>query len=153
MEQEVEGWYGHGGIELANPTISTRIEDYKDYRKDEIITLIQWHKSKETGEPYTSQIVFTGKDLYSLYEIIQTLPIGGIPYKPKAMWRKIIEKNNIMVEDYDDSGNQIKRKILINEFNGGSNRKIYFRYYYGPMRLLESWHLVGFSRIGIIRIE
>src|SRR3990167_6651508 len=147
MQQEVEGWYGQGGIELVNPAISKNIEDYKNTRADEVITIIKWHKRKDTGEPYTSEIKFFGRELYGFYEILKQIPIGE-PYKAKYFWKKLIEKNNLqVVEERDEYGKTIRyRQLLINEFNGGSNRKIYFRYYYGPARLLESWRYITFSR-------
>jgi len=106
----------------------------------------EWHilehrKDKETNEIGQIETVIPEQNVVNVYEII------------KARCNQLFEKTR-----YREVAHDLILKnsltLSIDEFNGGKNRKNYFRTYYYPIKILEDRAFIKYSgRGGITRLK
>ena len=130
----VMGWKGKGELQINEGT------DY--YR------IIEFRKSKETGEVYESIYKVDKKIVQKVWEMIRINCELNIEYKYRFLIKKWIEQNKIN-ERYGYTVEQ-----MIESFNGGRFRKLeYFPFYYS-LKVLEAKGLIQyFGKGGIVRLS
>lgn len=128
-ELEVEGWKGKSGCEIIEPSY---------YGPGQCYLLTEFRKKKLSGEVEEIKTLVPWEFVQKLWELIMDWPVGMI-FKPRYLWAKLIEQNNFDVD--------------IDAFNGGRYRsRVYFPYYYYPMKVLEAKGVVIFGHDSIERI-
>lgn len=130
----VDGWKGKSGLKI--------IERPKHYIVQE------WRKDKESGESKVAEHKVDWVLVANLKLVVEQMDLGT-EYKYKYVVRKIIQHYNL-VEEFG-----LPEDVLLETFNGGKFRKkAYFKYYYYPVKILESKGVIQYlGRGGIIRLK
>ena len=128
---EVHGWKGTSGMEITT--------------KDNGFLLVEYRKSKSTGEVIESKHFITRENVEELWNIIlEHLPIGET-YTSKYLARKLIQKHDWHTEE------GLTEDIMMNALWGGKFRaKYYFPYLYFPIKILEQKGYIAYSGRGSI---
>lgn len=132
---EIEGWKGESGIEIT--------------KQDNDFLLVEYRKSKSTGEVVESKHTISAINVESLWNIIlENIPMGEV-YTSKYLARKLIQKHNWSEEE------EMTEETMMSALWGGKYRaKYYFSYLYYPLKILENKKYITYSGRGnIMRIS
>ena len=105
----------------------------------------EWHviehrKDKETNEIGQIETIIPEQNVVNVYEIIKARCGLFEKTKYREVAHDLILKNNL--------------SLSLDEFNGGKNRKNYFKTYYYPIKILEDRAFIKYSsRGGITRLR
>ena len=138
MQQElirIEGWKGKGDLYIGE-----LIDKFK---------IIEKRKNKETGQVYEDEHLIPKDNVFKLWDMIKKNCDLQTEYKYKYLVRLILEHYGLHKEE------ECPLNIMMEAFNGGSNRaKYYFPYLYYPLKVLEAKKMISyFGRGGIQRLE
>lgn len=100
-------------LKTKNQKVKVTVNEFKHF-----------YKLENDYKKYNNKIIVSKTQVKELLTLIkQCSKIGKVKYKQLA--ELLIKKNNI--ED-----------VSTESFNGGNNRKHYFKYYYHPLKVLEN---------------
>jgi len=105
----------------------------KEYATEYIVT--EHRKNKETNKITEINHYIPKKNVTIVSSIISSSK------QDKFTYANMVEK---VIKEHDFKG------LNRNNFNGGLNRKIYFNFYYFPIKILEHYKKISYSSKGII---
>jgi hypothetical protein len=122
---DIDGWKGKDKIQIQEEC--------------EVYVVYEHRKDKETGKVNTDTHHIPKKNVNNLLSILANTE----PKDDKYTYREVVEQ---VIKFYD-------LKMDIDSFNGGRNRKIYFKTYYYPLKIMESKGWIEYSGRGNIRFN
>ena len=132
---ESEGWKGISGQEIIS-------------LDEQEIILRSWTKNKETKERYCTDTKVILEDIKFLWELMKERFDVGKEYGSHFVWRLIIEGKKLQEKE------GVTTDYMIKHFLGYRQKRIgtdyYFRYYFYPIKVLESLgyiELLGRGRV------
>lgn len=136
MNEEIHivGWKGKDEIAI--------------YERKDSFRVVTHHKNKETKALYETERLIDKQNVVNLWKIILKNCDMQTEYKYKYLVRKVVELYNF----HKEKGVSIE--IMMELFNGGSNRHMYFNYLYFPLKILENFnYILYYGKGGIARIS
>ena len=133
--------------QIKNPTGGDDIvlKQWKGKSGNEIIkdgtffTVVNYRKEKETGEVNKESHIVSIHKVNFVFNILMDLYNDG---------NDIISYRQVAKNIIDELG----LTVGLDAFNGGRNRKIYFKEYYYPIKILEHFKIITYSGKGKITI-
>jgi hypothetical protein len=122
----IEGWKGKDKIQIKEEC--------------EFYIVHEHRKDKETGKVNTASHHIPKKNVNNLMNILANTE----PKDDKYTYRDVVEQ---VIKEYDLEMDNIDSS------NGGRNRKIYFKLYYYPLKIMEWKGWIEYSGRGNIRLK
>jgi len=128
---------------LINTTHHTHINSIKEIIEHNDEYIVMEHHNGKTTPHYIPR-----KNVDVLKQIVRKeLDIGE-----EATYQFMVEKLIIKTRLFIKLG--VLKNTLINYFNGGLNRKHYFKYYYYPLKILQALKEIDHSKTGdVLRLK
>lgn len=122
----VTGWKGKDKIKIK--------KDGKNW------IVIEHRKDKKTKMVEVHNHYVKSENVAMVQSIVENYCFGHGEIKPREVWSRIIKQKKLSID--------------LDAFNGGSNRaKIYFPYFYWPIKVLEGLKIINYESSGKITLK